>query len=121
VPFVDYPLLIEKVVKADRDVNSGTPVILRMPTNRKAKITKEQLYPMSAPGDRHLFFLSRNPDGSYGVPYGPWSRFMIDGVVVAYSNGARTQPVFADNVSPDNFLKQVHAIVVEQGTLLNHE
>lgn len=69
---------------------------------------------MSAPGDHHLFFLSRNPDGTYGIYYGPWSRLIIDRAVVTYSDGARTQPAFARNVKPNDFISQVTKTIAEE-------
>jgi hypothetical protein len=63
------------------------------------------IFPMPRVGDRNLFVLTRNPDGvTYGFRHGPWSRFLLDGPVVTYSDGARSRVDFAGNASPAEFV-----------------
>jgi hypothetical protein len=119
LPFVDYVIQVEKVIKDDGTIKSNRPVILRMPGNRTGKIPTDSEYPMSAPGDHHLFFLSRNPDRkSYGLYYGARSRLTINGPVVTYSNGAHTPIIFDDlygrAIEPNSFIQKVEELVKEK-------
>ena len=61
-------------------------------------------------GDRRLFTLKQNPDGSYGL-YGWWSHFVIDGNKVTYSDDLRTPIGFTDKVAPDDFISALEAAV----------
>lgn len=66
VPITDFELKVEQVVKDDGAIVSGKPIILRMggdATPEMKQITANGEYPFSFTGDRHLFLLSRNPDG----------------------------------------------------------
>lgn len=93
VPFTDFTLKVEEVLRDDGAIASGKPIILRMggyATPEMKKLTENSDYPFSYTGDRHLFLLTPGPDGkTYGLHYGPWSRLLIDGKILRVSNGAR--------------------------------
>lgn len=109
LPITDFQINIEKVLQDDGTIRAGKPLILRMlghPINRAERdADRSSYFPMSYTGDRHIFFLSKNPDGTYGLYYGPWSRLVIDGQVVAISDGARTPVQFAGrSFKPTEFI-----------------
>ena len=61
---------------------------------------------MSKVGDSRLFVLSKNPDGAtYGLQFGPYSRFKVDSNVVVYSDLAHSEVKFARGISPADFIK----------------
>lgn len=102
VPFTDFGIKIERVLKDDGSIAAGQPIVLRItghPTNEVRRLSADSRveFPMSLPGDRHLLLLSKNPDGSYGFYYGPWSRLIIDGALVRVSNGAKEPLKFANS------------------------
>ncbi len=112
LPITDFQIIVEKVLKDDGTIRAGNPPILRMlghPTNKAERdANRTSHYPMSYTGDRHLFFLSKNPDATYGFYYGPWSRLVIDGQVVALSDGPRTPVQFAGRqFAPAEFIASV--------------
>jgi hypothetical protein len=102
VPFTDFSIKVERSLKDDGSIAAGQPIILRItghPTNEVRRLSDDLQvdFPMSFPGDRHLLLLSKNPDGSYGFYYGPWSRLVIDGEIVRVSNGAKEPLKFANS------------------------
>ncbi len=112
LPMTDFQINVEKVLKDDGTIRAGNPLVLRMlghPINKPARdADRTSYYPMSYTGDRHLFFLSKNPDATYGFYYGPWSRLVIDGQVVAVSDGPRTPVQFAGRqFAPAEFIASV--------------
>ena len=73
-------------------------------------MTQAGEFPLSYTGDRHLFVLTPNPDGSYGFYYGPWSRLIVDGDMLRVSNGAKSSFQFGERDTPvtlDEFIKAV--------------
>lgn len=107
--FVDYEVRVERVLKDDGTLKRQAPLILRMPGNRTTPIDPDDEYPMSAPGDQHLLFLSQNPDRTtYGLYFGAWSRISIDRTVATASNGQRTPVRFGGQTwSPSAFMAEV--------------
>lgn len=107
VPFTDYQILMEQVLKDDGTIAAGKQLIVRMPGDHSLGIDRVGTFLISAPGDRHLFILSRNPDKiTYGFYYGPWSRLTIDGQVVTPSDTKHT-PLFGKNTTPTNFIHEL--------------
>jgi hypothetical protein len=104
IPITDFQVDVERVFKDNGTLRAGNPLILRMlghPTNQAARdADRSSYYPMSYTGDRHLFFLSKNPDTTYGFYYGPWSRLVIDGQLVTASDGMRTPVRFGGRQFP---------------------
>lgn len=113
VGYVDYEVKVESVMKDDGTLVNNKRLILRMNADRGSKpIDAEEYFPASATGDHHLFFLTMNPDKqTYGFHYGPWSRLMIDGQTISYSDGKRSEVKFAKGVKPADFVKQTRDVV----------
>lgn len=113
LPITDFEIKVERVLLDDGIVQSGKPLILRMigyPTAAPADAQSQ--FPMSRPGDRNLFVLSRTPDNqAYGLYYGPWSRLIINGPTVTYSDGPRTPVGFTNRRSPPAFVADLSATV----------
>lgn len=109
VNYIDYRVDVEQVVRDDGTIQRGGSVILRMNGDRGQKaIDPEAYFPLSAKGDRHLFFLTQTPDSAaYGLVYGPWSRLNIDGETVTYSDGQKSLVNFALGYKPTDFVKQL--------------
>jgi hypothetical protein len=114
VDYVDFAVDVEQIVKDDGTIAAGKQVILRMmgkpsiDNNHNTNI--EQHFPLSRLGDRNLFMLTQNPDKqTYGLLYGPWSRFLIDGTEIKYSDGGQTPVDFAQKTSPVDFIKELEA------------
>lgn len=90
VPFTDFEVKVERVLRDDGSIASGKPIVLRMAgdaTLEMKVITRNTNYPFTYTGDRHLFLLTRNPDKTtYGFYYGPWSRLLVDGDALRISD-----------------------------------
>lgn len=90
VPFTDFEVKVERVLRDDGSIASGKPIVLRMAgdaTPEMKAITQNTHYPFSYTGDRHLFLLTLNPDKTtYGFYYGPWSRLLVDGSTLRVSD-----------------------------------
>jgi hypothetical protein len=100
IPVTDFRLTVEEVLRDDGTIASGEPIILRawgFSTQETHEATKDSEYPLSYTGDRHLFLLGRNPDGTYGISYGTWSRLIIDGESLRISNGKGDPLRFKEN------------------------
>lgn len=103
VPVTDFRLTVEEVLRDDGTIASGEPIILRalgFATKEGKEITKDSEFPLSYTGDRHLFLLGRNPDGTYGISYGVWSRLIIDGESLRVSSGWQQPLQFQDSNGP---------------------
>ena len=58
-----------------------------------------------------IFLLSRNPDGTYGFYYGPWSRLIVEGQQLHISDGLQGRLAFgAQNISVnlDEFMQLIN-------------
>ncbi len=114
VPFTDFAVKIERIVRDDGSIASGKRIVLRMhgdATAETKKLTQGSDYPFSYTGDRYLFLLSPNPDGTYGFYYGPWSRLIIVGSTLHVSDAAQEpfKPVGSDvAISLEEFIQQVN-------------
>ena len=103
LPFTDYLVRIEDMLKADDSIADSDTLVLRMfghLSDRGAVITPN-LFTLPNPGDRLLFALGRNPDGTYGS--GPEGLLDIDGETVAFADGIP----FAVQVSPDQLIQAI--------------
>lgn len=93
VPLTDFNINVEQVIYS-KDAPQPSTLTLRM-IGHVSDVTNSvndstAYFPMSQVGERRLFFLSKNPDGTYGLFYGPWSRLIIDTPTVAVSSGEKT-------------------------------
>ena len=110
-PVTDYQVSVTSVLKGDGTIAPGDTVTLRQfghlseaDTNPKV----HQEFPMSKIGDSRLFALGKNPDNAtYGLLFGPYSRFTIDGDVVEYSDMGGLEVKFARNVAPTDFIASI--------------
>ena len=105
MPFTDYEVRIESVMKGDGTVADGGTLVLRMfghRSNTNRAITSA-VFTLPGPGDHLLFALGRNPDGTYGA--GPEGLLNVDGEKVAYADGVP----FAADVSPEQFIYDLTA------------
>ncbi len=92
MPFTDYLVQIESVLKADEVVAGADTLVLRMfgYLSRQGQGPAggpifSVVFEMPKPGDHLLFVLGRNPDGTYGT--GPGGLLNIDGATVAFADG----------------------------------
>jgi hypothetical protein len=116
-PYLDFEIDIEEVLKGGELTAPGETVILRVlkeePRDGPPSETNE--YPAPAPGDEHLFFLVRLPDGTYGLRYGSWGRMILTGQVATWSNGRRTPATYeGQTFSPAQLTQRVREIVQQQ-------
>jgi hypothetical protein len=105
IPATDFRLHVEEVLRDDGTIAADEPVILRIvgfATEELAasEIMQKSEFPLSYTGDRHLFVLGRNPDGTYGLTYGPWSRLIIDGEILRVSNPEQQPLMFEGDEDP---------------------
>ena len=114
-PVTDYQVTVTSVLKGSGAVSPGNTLILREFGHLSIANTEPHLYskfPMSNVGDSHLFVLGENPDKStYGLYFGPYSRFSLDGNSIKYSGLDDADVKFAKNVSPADFV----ASILEEG------
>ena len=110
-PVTDYQVTVTSVLKGDGTVSAGGTLTLREFGHLSNANTEPQLYikfPMSNAGDSRLFVLGKNPDNStYGLYFGPYSRFSIDGDAVKYSGLDDESVKFEKNVSPGDFIVSI--------------
>ena len=118
-PVTDYQLTVTTVLKGADDVATGDTLALRL----FGHLSKEDespaffnQFPMSKPDDVGVFGLAKNPDGStYGLQFGPFSRFDLDGAAVVYSGMDGLRVDFASGVAPAQFIKNIRQEVASQG------
>lgn len=115
IPATDLRLHVEEVLRDDGTIAAGEPVILRIvgfATEELAasEIMQNSAFPLSYTGDRHLFVLGRNPDGTYGLTYGPWSRLIIDGEILRVSNPERQPLIFEGQDEPVTLEEFIQAV-----------
>jgi hypothetical protein len=113
IPFYDYNLQVEEILKSDIPIETGQSVTLRMFVNGTKQDDRPGVeFPPSIPGDRYLFFLYRNPDNAtYGLRYATASRLVIDGPIVTYSDGDRTPVNFNGRKTPPEFIQEVKRLI----------
>ena len=113
LPFTDYLLQIESVLRGDGTVTDGGSLVLRMfghLSNQNAIITPD-LFTLPNPGDHLLFALWRNPDGTYGT--GPERLLNVDGEKVVYPDGVP----FATEASPEQFMQEIRDAAAHTSTM----
>lgn len=99
----DVLLNVDQVIRDDGAVADQAPVVLRVPgviDEFSQAISRESYYPFIYTGDRYLFLLTRNPDGTYGLYHSPWSRLIVDGEMLRASNGPKEPLQFDENEGP---------------------
>lgn len=114
-PFVDYEIKVEQVLKSDGTIESGNPLIMRMPGDLTEQSNLDAEYPRSVPGDHRLLFLTQNKDKkTYGLYYGSKSRLIVDGPTVTSSNGRRTPVNLNAPGKPVEFIETLKAVIQKQ-------
>lgn len=117
IPATDFHLEVEEIIRDDGTVAANEPLILRVPgiideNVMRLGITQSSHYPYTFTGDRYLFLLTRNPDGTYGLYHSPWSRLIVDGDTLRVSNGAQEPLQFEPGDEPitlDAFIEVVES------------
>ncbi len=103
LPYTDYEVRIESVLKGDGALEDGGTLVLRMfghLSNENAIITPN-VFMLPNPGNRLLFALGRNPDGTYGS--GPEGLLNVDGEKVIYADGVP----FGIDISPEQLIQRI--------------
>jgi hypothetical protein len=103
LPFTDYLVQVEGVLKADNSIGGSDTFVLRMfghQSDRDAIITPS-VFTLPNPGDYLLLALGRNLDGTYGS--GPDGLLNVDGETVVFADGA----AFGAQVLPDELIRQI--------------
>ena len=103
LPFTDYKVGIAGVLKGDGQVQQDDALVLRMfgHLSNSSEIITPDVFTLPNPGDRLLFALGRNPDGTYGS--GPEGLVNISGEKVSYADGVP----FGVEISREQFLKDM--------------
>ena len=106
VPHTDYLISVETIIMDDGTIAAGDDVVLRMVGRGSSTRVSDNPRIMALPdvGDRRLFTLSENPDGTYGLR-GWWSHFVIDGDSVTHADDLRSPVVFSDKTVPAEFIQ----------------
>jgi hypothetical protein len=116
LPFYDYELHVDRVLKAAGPTQTGDTITLRVYVKATPAAVNAHLeYPPSVPGQQYLFFLNQNPDHqTYGLDHGLASRLIIDDAIVRMSDGARTPVTYYGKMTPQTFIKKVQEIIRAQ-------
>ena len=109
MPVTDYEVQIETVLAGHDTIADGDTLVLRMfghlnPQGGAITSVESQL---PKQGDRLLFALGVNPDGTYGT--GPQGLLDVSGETVAFADGAP----FETRTTPDQFMQDVRAVASE--------
>ena len=115
MPFTDYLVQIESVLKADDVVTEADTLVLRMfgYLSRQGQgpaggPISSVVFQLPKPGDRLLLALGRNPDGPYGS--GPEGLLDIDGATVAFADAFP----FPFEIAPAQFMDEIRDEVSRQ-------
>ena len=120
MPFTDYLVQIESVLKTDDVVAGADTLVLRMSgymSSRGRLLAGHdpaggpifvESFQLPSPGDHLLLVLRRNPDGTYGS--GPGGVLNIDGATVAFADGF----VFPFEMAPAQFMDEIRDEVNRQ-------
>ncbi len=99
----DALINVDQVIRDDGAVADQAPIVLRVLgviDEFSRAISQDSYYPFTYTGDRFLFLLTRNPDGSYGLYHSPWSRLIVDGDLLRVSNGPKDLLQFEQDEGP---------------------
>lgn len=98
LPIVDYALEIETLYKGATLIKSGQKITFRVVGTTKSQANAANPL-MPQVGDKNLFFLGMNPDGTYGLYYGGGrSRLIVDGQVLRKTDRQRSVLKIDDKV-----------------------
>ena len=74
-PHVDYLISVEKVIVDDGTISGGKPLLMRVGGRWQAVNSNPAFERMPAPGDRRLFALARESDGTIHRMRNPWNQY----------------------------------------------
>ncbi len=102
-PVTDFDVRVESVLKSDGTVAEGEGFVLRMHGHASSDpgVVSSVLFELPEVGDRLLFALGRNPDGTFGS--GPEGLLDVNDAIVTYADG---EP-FAAHISPDELVEDI--------------
>ena len=92
MPVTDYEVQVETALAGNAAVADGDTIVLRMfgqLSSQGAAITSV-VFQLPNQGDRLMFALGRNPDGTYGT--GPQGLLDVSGETVAFADGVPFEP-----------------------------
>ena len=109
MPFTDYEVQVEKVLAGNDAVADGDTIVLRMFGHLSSKVAAitSVVFQLPSSGDRLLFALGRNPDGTYGT--GPQGLLDVSGETVAFADGAP----FEAQTSPEQLMQDIRDVASE--------
>lgn len=105
LPYSLYRVAPERVLLDDGSIAAGSPVLLYRGEHPGYPWFPE-LDPQEHVGERYLYFLEQY-EGSYFPSRFPYSRLIVDGEVVRYSDAERSPVQFATGTPPAAFLDAV--------------
>ena len=112
LPTTDYKLVVERVILGENVQVNGS-ITLRV----LGSPNHVELYParmqMPQVGDRRIYGLGANPDGTYGL-YGWWSQFVIDGDRVTHADDLRQPVSFVEATDLDTFISILDSAVTQR-------
>ncbi|HAL47097.1 MAG TPA: hypothetical protein DCP37_05035 [Dehalococcoidia bacterium] len=111
-PVTDFDVRVESVLKSDGTVAEGEGFVLRMHghTSSDPAVVASVLFELPKAGDRLLFALGRNPDGTFGS--GPEGLLDVGDAIVTYADG---EP-FAAQMSPDQLVEDIRDLSAAEST-----
>lgn len=115
IPYMDFEIDEELVLKED-PVSAAHVVrmIGRSPISSDLFCDGEMWpYPPGNIGDRFAFFLSQNPDGSYGLLHGPYDRIDLEDEIT-YTDCPESAVPFADGMDEQEFIDAIATEVAIQ-------
>ena len=103
LPYTDYEVRIERVLKGDGGVEEGGVLVLRMfgHLSRQTDVVTLAPVQLPQPGSHYLLALGQNPDGTYGS--GSEGLIYVDGETVAYADGV----AFSTRLTGEEFVEAV--------------
>ena len=106
MPVTDYQVRIENVLKGDGHVEQGPGFVFRMfgHQNSPSGTVSSVAFDHPRVGQRLLFALGTNPDGTYGS--GPEGLLNVDGAAVSYADGIP----FGIEVAPGPFIQKIKQV-----------
>lgn len=112
IPFFDYVLHVDQILKEHGTLRPGQDMTLRMFTKTHPRIAGSS---RAIPGARHLFLLKHNPDReTYGLHYGTAAQLTIDGPVVTQTDGQGSPLPYPVSRDPATFLQIIRETVRHQ-------
>ena len=102
LPITDYELTVEQVILGN-NLQTDDTITLRAIGSQDSVGRYPARMQMPQVGDRQVYGLGTNPDGTYGI-YTWWSRFLIDGDRVTHTDDLRKPVDFVDATEPSKFI-----------------